>query len=282
MNLEIRGVTYHLEVDGDPVSEPAVILLHGFSGSGADWAELTPRIRSMGRATIAVDLAGHGRTLPPADPSRYTMSETVRDLDQIASKLGAAQADWVGYSMGGRVALHMALAYPSRVRSVVLESASEGIEDPDSRSRRRHADNALAERIEERGIEWFADYWSTLPLFETQWELPPATLSALRQRRLANSPAGLASSLRGMGQGAHEYVGGRLSELRGDVLFLAGERDLKYAEVARRAANAVPGARCVIVPGAGHTVHLEAPEDFADALALHWNVVPLRAEAAST
>jgi 2-succinyl-6-hydroxy-2,4-cyclohexadiene-1-carboxylate synthase len=163
----------------------------------------------------------------------------------------------------------------------VLESAYEGIEDPDSRSRRRQADNALAVRIEERGIEWFADYWSTLPLFETQWELPPATLSALRQRRLANSAAGLASSLRGMGQGAHEYVGGRLSELRGDVLFLAGERDLKYAEVARRAANAVPGSSCVIVPGAGHTVHLETPEAFADALARHWNVVPLRAEAAS-
>ena len=280
MNLDIRGVTYHLEVEGNPAAEPAAILLHGFSGSSADWRELHPRLRGMGRAVVSVDLAGHGLTSAPSDLARYTMPETVRDLDAIASQVGAARADWVGYSMGGRVALHMALAYPSRVRSLVIESASAGIEDAQSRARRRHSDDALAERIEQRGIEWFADYWGTLPLFETQWELPPATLSALRQRRLENSTAGLALSLRGMGQGAHDYVGGRLREIQGDVLFLAGDRDLKYLEVARRAAAAVPGARCVIVPGAGHTVHLESPDAFADALATFWNVVPQRAETA--
>jgi 2-succinyl-6-hydroxy-2,4-cyclohexadiene-1-carboxylate synthase len=266
MNLDIRGVTYHLEVEGDPSAERAAVLLHGFSGSSADWAEVLPRIRGTGRAAVAVDLAGHGKSQTPADPSRYTMPETVRDLDAIAAKLGIAQADWIGYSMGGRVALHFALAFPGRVRSLVLESASTGIEDPDARARRRQADDALAERIEERGIEWFADYWGTLPLFETQWELPPATLTALRARRLANSTAGLAHSLRGMGQGAHGYLGGRLPELRCATLFLAGERDPKYAEVARRDSSMVPGALCVIVPGAGHTVHLEAPEVFAEAV----------------
>ena len=104
--------------------------------------------------------------------------------------------------------------------------------------------------------------------------LPPETLSALRARRLRNSTAGLARSLRGMGQGAHEYVGGRLAELRSGALFLAGERDPKYVEVARRSAASAPGARCVVVPGAGHTVHLEAGEAFAEAIAAHWNVAP--------
>jgi 2-succinyl-6-hydroxy-2,4-cyclohexadiene-1-carboxylate synthase len=281
MKLDIRGVAYHLEVEGDPSREPAAVLLHGFCGSSADWEPLVPRIRSMGRAVIALDLAGHGKSQTPADPSRYTMPETVRDLEAIAAKLGAAQADWIGYSMGGRVALHYALTHPERVRSLILESTSPGIENSEARARRRHADDALAVRIEERGIEWFADYWGTLPLFETQWELPPATLTALRARRLANSTMGLAHSLRGMGQGAIEYVGGRLPQLRSDVLFLAGERDPKYVEVARRASASVPGARCAIVPGAGHTVHLEAPEAFAEAVAAQWNVAlaPQRAEA---
>jgi 2-succinyl-6-hydroxy-2,4-cyclohexadiene-1-carboxylate synthase len=282
MNLDIRGVDYHLITDGDLAAEPVAVLLHGFSGSSADWAEVTPRLRAMGRAVVAIDLAGHGRSQTTEDPARYTMPETVRDLDAIAARLGLIDADWVGYSMGGRVALHFALAHPGRVRSLILESSSAGIEDPDSRERRRHADNALAARIEERGVEWFADYWGTLPLFETQWELPPATLQELRARRLANDTRGLAHSLRGMGQGAHAYVGSRLPELRG-TLFLAGERDPKYVEVARRASAAVPAAGCVIVPGAGHTVHLEAPGAFAEALATYWNVTPApeRAEAAA-
>jgi 2-succinyl-6-hydroxy-2,4-cyclohexadiene-1-carboxylate synthase len=284
MNLDIRGVTYYLNVEGDPSREGAAVLLHGFCGSSADWEALLPRIRSMGRAAIAVDLAGHGKSQTPADPSRYTMAETVRDLEEIVAKLGIAPADWIGYSMGGRVALHYALAHPERVRSLILESTSAGIEDPGARARRRHADDALAIRIEQRGIEWFADYWGTLPLFETQWELPPATLTALRARRLANSSAGLAHSLRGMGQGAHDYVGERLPELRSQVLFLAGERDLKYVEVARRASASVPGARCAIIPGAGHTVHLEAPEAFVETIAAQWNAAlsPQRAEATTS
>ena len=274
MNLILRDVAYHLTIDGDPATEPAAVLLHGFSGSGADWSELIPRLRRLGRAVVAIDLAGHGGSQAPEDPARYTMAETVRDLDAILADLGIAEADWVGYSMGGRVALHVALAHPLRVRSLALESASAGIEDSAARERRRLADNALAARIEERGIEWFADYWGTLPLFETQLELPPATLAALRARRLANNPMGLAHSLRGMGQGAQDYVGGRLPELPSGTLFLAGERDPKYVEVARRASSVVPGARCVVVPRAGHTVHLEAPDDFAGALASHWNAVP--------
>ncbi|HEY2923935.1 MAG TPA: 2-succinyl-6-hydroxy-2,4-cyclohexadiene-1-carboxylate synthase [Candidatus Eisenbacteria bacterium] len=282
MKLDIRDVIYHIEVQGDPARDRAVVLLHGFCGSSADWAALTPSLRAMGHAVVAIDLAGHGGTQSPADPSRYTLPETTRDLDAILTELGAAEADWVGYSMGGRVALHLALTHPARVRSLILESASPGIEDPDARACRREADDALAKRIEERGIEWFADYWSALPLFETQWELPPATLSTLRARRLSNLAAGLAGSLRGMGQGIHDYMGGRLHDLRCDVLLIAGERDLKYVEVARRTANAVPGSRCVVIPGAGHNVHLETPEAFAGALADHWNIAPQHVEEAAS
>ena len=281
MNLDIRGVTYHIEAEGTTAHERTAVLLHGFSGSGQDWTEIAPKLRAMDRAVVAIDLAGHGKTESPADPARYTMSETVRDLDQIASRLGISEADWIGYSMGGRVALHFALAYPTRVRSLVVESASAGIEESQARAKRRESDDALAKRIEERGVEWFADYWSALPLFETQWELPQATRAALRQRRLANQPQGLADSLRGMGQGAHEYVGDRLGGLRGDVLLLAGSRDLKYVEVARRLAALIPRSQCVVVPQAGHAVHLESPEAFAEALATYWNVAVHDMEASS-
>jgi 2-succinyl-6-hydroxy-2,4-cyclohexadiene-1-carboxylate synthase len=282
MNLDIRGVTYHIEAEGTTSHERTAVLLHGFSGSSLDWNEIVTKLRSLDRGVVVIDLVGHGKTESPRDPARYTMTETVRDLDEIASRVGISEADWVGYSMGGRVALHLALAHPARVRSLVLESSSAGIEEDHAREKRRESDNALAKRIEERGVEWFADYWSALPLFETQWELPPATLAALRQRRLANLPAGLADSLRGMGQGAHEYLGGRLGDLRGDVLLLAGGRDPKYVEVARRLSALVPGSSCVVVPEAGHAVHLESPEAFTEALAAYWNVTPEAAEASSS
>jgi 2-succinyl-6-hydroxy-2,4-cyclohexadiene-1-carboxylate synthase len=271
VNVTVRGARYHAWIEGDAAVEPAALLLHGFSGSGLDWEPLVPRLRAMGRAAVAIDLLGHGRSEIADDPTRYTMSETVDDLGAILSELGIESADWIGYSMGGRVALHAALALGDRVRSLFVESASAGIQDAVARERRRRSDDALAARVLERGIEWFADYWGTLPLFETQWELPPETLRALRERRLANDPRGLASSLRGMGQGAQEYLGDRLWTLTMPAGFLAGERDPKYVDVARRLAAAVRDASCTIVPGAGHAVHLEAPGAFAAALASHWN-----------
>src|SRR5712671_3935842 len=112
MNLVVRGVSYHLEIQGDLATEPAVVLLHGFSGSSAAWAEIVPRLRGMGRSALAIDLAGHGRSETTGDPARYTMPATVQDLEAIVANLGLTKADWVGYSMGGRVALHFALAHP--------------------------------------------------------------------------------------------------------------------------------------------------------------------------
>lgn len=283
MILTIRGVRYHLAVDGEPARDRPIFLLHGFSGSTDDWAEITPRLREVGLAVVAVDLIGHGKTGAPLDPARYSMAETVRDLESIVRDLRVERADWLGYSMGGRVALHFALACPSRVRSVILESASSGIADVEARTERRAADDALADRIEERGIEWFADYWRSISLFETQWELPEATRASLHARRLRNNPEGLARSLRGMGQGAHDYLGDRLSQLECPVLLIAGERDLKYVEVARALWEEISGSNCGIVAGAGHTVHLEAPEAFAQALADHWNAAAeVRAPQASS
>lgn len=273
MNPTVRGVPYHLAIDGDPARERGVVLLHGFSGSSEDWLEITPRLRQAGLAVVAVDLIGHGRSGAPADPARYTMAETVRDLESILGALRVARADWLGYSMGGRVALHFALAHPSRVRSLILESSSPGIADTEARAARRAADDALADRIEERGIRWFADYWRSIPLFETQWELPEAVRDALHARRLGNNPTALARSLRGMGQGVHEYLGDRLSLLKCPLLLLAGERDLKYVEVSRALWEMIPGSNCGIVAGAGHAVHLEAPEAFAEALADHWQTI---------
>jgi 2-succinyl-6-hydroxy-2,4-cyclohexadiene-1-carboxylate synthase len=243
-----------------------VVLLHGFAGSSADWDDLAEVLVDAGHAVVGIDLPGHGATGIPVDARRFAMDETVRDLALLPAALGFGQPHWVGYSMGARVALHLGLTTPDRVRSLVLESASPGISAAPERNQRRADDEAFAAAIEARGIDWFVEFWETVPLFETQSRLPRPIRDAQRERRLANRPAGLAGSLRGIGQGAHDYIGGRLGALERPTLLLAGGLDSKYSTLAQQMGAAIPGAEVTLISDAGHNIHLEKPEAFRHAL----------------
>jgi 2-succinyl-6-hydroxy-2,4-cyclohexadiene-1-carboxylate synthase len=174
-----------------------------------------------------------------------------------------APATWVGYSMGGRAALHVALAHPELVRKLVLISTSAGIEDHAEREARRRSDEAIADRIERGGDEGLHDFlseWLSQPIFATL----PKELAGLPERLAANTAAGLASSLRLAGAGAQEPLWGRLPELaarRLPVLLVAGELDAKYSYNAQQMAEMIgPTAAVAIITGAGHACHLERPD----------------------
>lgn len=258
--IRVNGVHLNVEVSGDG---PSLLLLHGFTGSSASWTSHLDAWR--GFTTIAVDLLGHGASDAPTDAERYRMERCVGDLVALLDRLSIDRTAVLGYSMGGRVALHLALSAsggPERLWALVLESASPGIEDASERKERRRSDEALAKRIEREGLEDFVDYWEAQPLFATQSRLPAAVREALRRQRLRNNPQGLANSLRGVGAGRQAPVLDGLGELRVPVLLIAGALDEKYCDLARRMAAALPCARNVIVPDAGHAVHLEQPEAF--------------------
>jgi len=248
-----------------------VVLLHGFSGSSEDWGPLAASLAGEGYSLHAIDLPGHGATAIPTEARRFGPVETARDLSAIAGSLGLGSAHWVGYSMGGRIALHLALADSLRMASLTLESTSPGIAGAEERAARRDEDDALAERIETRGIAWFAEHWESLPLFGSQAALPEETRDALRARRLRNRAGGLAGSLRGAGQGSQVDLTPRLESIQCPALLLTGALDPKYAALSKRMAAAIPGAEHVTIPGAGHNVHLEKPEAFARALLDHWS-----------
>jgi 2-succinyl-6-hydroxy-2,4-cyclohexadiene-1-carboxylate synthase len=162
-----------------------------------------------------------------------------------------------GYSMGGRIALHVALAAPRRVARLVLIGATAGLEDDAERAARRARDEALAARIEQGTIEEFARTWRAQPLFADD----PAWVAELAQADyLRNEPAALAAVLRGLGTGVMTPAWDRLGELTMPVTLIVGERDAKYRDLAERMAAKLPGARVAVVPEAGHAVHLEAPE----------------------
>lgn len=264
----IRGLRYGVRERGTE-GAPAIALLHGFAGSSSDWEPAMDALARAGFRALAFDLPGHGRTGRPPVASRYEIEETALDLVALLDRSGAGAAHWIGYSMGGRVALYVAATMPERVHSLCLESASPGIEGAAARAARRAEDDRLAADIESRGVAWFAEAWADLPIFATQRALPAATREALRERRLANDASALAGSLRGLGQGVQPYLGSRLGDVRCATLLLTGALDAKYTALAARMAAEFPRARHVAVPGAGHNVHLEDAGAFERALLEH-------------
>ena len=180
-------------------------------------------------------------------------------LEEIAAAM-APDAALVGYSMGGRLALHAALRRPRTLAALVLVGASAGIEDEAERTQRRSADERLADWIEGRSIEEVVEAWERLPVFATQ---SPELREALRPGRLSHEPPELASLLRTAGQGAMPSVWERLPEIECQALLVAGESDDAYVEAMYRMADLMPRATTRLVPGAGHAPQLEAPDAFA-------------------
>lgn len=256
--LEVSGVHYRVRVVGEG---PALMLLHGFTGDLHTWDRFVPTFARTYR-TITVDLIGHGGTDAPADPERYRMERCIEDLDAVLEVLGVDRVNLLGYSMGGRVAMHVAAAMPEKVSTLVLESASPGIADEAERAARVVSDEALADAIERDGVPAFVERWERLPMFTTQEQLPEEVRRAVREQRLRNKAVGLANSLRGMGAGVQRSLMDVLAGLSIPTLLIAGESDEKYSAMMRDMAAIMPNARVVIYPGVGHTVHLERPVEF--------------------
>jgi 2-succinyl-6-hydroxy-2,4-cyclohexadiene-1-carboxylate synthase len=257
----VLGLSY--SVAGDPRC-PAILFLHGFLGSGADW---TGAISTLDERfyCVAPDLPGHGASLG-LPPECYTMEGTTRALLDLLDDLDIERAALVGYSMGGRLALYLALRHPARCHParcsrLFLESASPGIESEAEREARRRSDEEKAARLESGDLKSFLDDWYRQPLFAAlarREGLLQETIGA----RLRNDPTELARSLRGMGAGKQAPMWGRLGVLQVPALAVAGGLDERYASIARRMASVNPLVRAAVVTGAGHSVRLEAPEAY--------------------
>jgi 2-succinyl-6-hydroxy-2,4-cyclohexadiene-1-carboxylate synthase len=231
------------------VPEP-LLLLHGFTQTGRGWDEVVRHLAGETYRPLAPDLRGHGAA---AARRPIDMDSCVRDIAGLAARRFAL----AGYSMGGRIALHVALAYPERVSRLVLVSTTAGIEDAVERAARRERDEALAAWMQDgRTIAQVADRWGAQPLFAGQ---APEVAAAARADRLCNEPAHLAAALRGIGTGAMAPLWPRLGEIAMPVAVLAGERDEKFVALANRLAQGLPRASLTVVPGAGHALTLEAP-----------------------
>ena len=220
-----------------------LVLLHGFTQTGASWDGVSRALAGRYRA-VAPDLG--------AGPWEA-------ELDRLEA-LAPAVFTLCGYSMGGRLALALALRIPRRVQRLVLVSASPGLSDAGERAARRAADEALADRIEAIGVDAFAREWAAQPLFAGQ---PAQVAAAAHADRLRRSAGELAAQLRGLGTGAMPSLWERLGELPMPVSAVVGEQDPKFRAIAERM-----GFPVAVVPGAGHALPLEAPAAVAAHLAV--------------
>ena len=232
------------------------MLLHGFTQTGVSWRPVVERLGDD-VAVATPDLPGHG-----------TAGDVRLDLAETAEAVAAAEgrATYVGYSMGGRVALRLALDHPEVVDHLVLVGATAGIDDAAERTARREADEALARRIEADGVAAFLDGWLAQPLFAGLTP-EPADLAGRR----AHPAAGLAASLRLSGTGTMDPPWWDvLADLAVPTTLVAGEHDPRFRALAHRLATAIGGDTTVeVVPGATHACHLQAPEAMAQIIRTH-------------
>lgn len=230
-----------------------LVLLHGFGGTRHMWDRVAAELRPERYLPLALDLPGHGDRAD--EDAEITFDSCVQSV------LARSPDRFVlcGYSLGGRVALHVALAAPERVQRLVLVASSAGIEDDGERAQRRVADRRLADDLERIPFEEFIERWCAQPLFAAD---PPEVGELAREDQRRNRPQALAAVLRGLGTGEMQPLCGRLGELELPVTVVVGERDAKFRALGERMVDRMPRAEIVVIPG-GHRLPLESPAELA-------------------
>jgi len=223
----------------------SVVFVHGFTQSAASWH--------------AVDVL-----LDEKLDRRFLDVPDGLDFVATASAIGevGGRGTYVGYSMGGRLCLQLALDRAELVDRLVLVSASPGIRGEVERAARREADERQAQEIERDGVDAFLERWLAQPMFAT---VPPER-AGLADRKHANTVETLTHQLRVLGQGAQPDNWPRLHSLGVPALLIAGALDVKYVDSAHQMGTQIADARVDVIAEAGHACHLEQPAAVAHAV----------------
>ncbi|MCK6518585.1 alpha/beta fold hydrolase [Myxococcota bacterium] len=246
------------------MSPPRVHLLalHGFTGTGDDFEALAPLTPEI--VWVTPDLPGHGSAKDDEAPAAL--------LERLTAALLALPRPraLVGYSMGGRIALQLVAQLqrtdPGALDAVILIGASPGLADEHEAAARRAADEALAMQADTEGVAAFLARWRATPILQSQTQIPAPWRARMLARREACRASGLAASLRCYGTGALPSLWETLPQLTPPTLLIAGALDPKFVRLHAEMAARLPNAQTLVLPGVGHTAHLEAPEAFAAAL----------------
>lgn len=255
MRFYSNGIYYYLRIDQNKPGLPYLLMLHGFMGSSKSFSGLIEPLKQFCNP-VTIDLTGHGKSVTPPEPERFTTKQQVSDLASIINRLKCSSLFIYGYSMGGRLAIQYAVNHPESLKGLILESTHCGIKSEAERNSRSEADEERARKIES-GFEQFLDEWAKLPLFNHPGAEPDKEYLI---RMKEQDPARMAASLRGFGAGQMPYACDKLAALQLPAGLIAGEYDQKYVEKMGEMAHLCKNSVFTIVEGAAHRVHADQPE----------------------
>lgn len=258
----VQTSEYHLHLRewGDS-TKPPLLFLHGFLGSGEDWSDIAKEL-SADFYVLAPDIPGHGKTTTrentETQPELFSMPRVTRAIVEMLTALHIEKTYLCGYSMGGRVALYLALRFAKHVHSALILSATAGLRTEEERQLRQESDERLAQRLENEPFEQFLTFWYEQPLFASLREHP--SFREIVRKRKDGNPEGAAASLRGMGTGVQPSLWEELSRNTLPITFAAGTLDTKFTALAEELHKYTPQSTLQIVPNAGHALQYECPE----------------------
>ena len=242
---ELDGFEIAYEVTGDG---PAVLFTHGYQATGAMWGAqhdaLGPRYK-----VISWDLRGHGDSGAPDDPAQYSHELVVEDMRRLLERLGDERAVLVGHSLGGFASLRFYLDHPEMVRGLVLFGSGPGYRDPDARARWNEMASRFAGSVEAKGLEILK-------------RAKGMEVSTAKHR----SAIGLAHAGRHMLAQFDSRVMDAITDIHAPTLVIVGGEDERFLGSSEYMAKKIPGARLVLVDGAGHAANMEKPDEFNAAL----------------
>ena len=243
---------YKIEGNGLPL-----LLIHGFTGSHKSFDDISKYLQQFFKI-IRIDLIGHGKSMNE-DESLYSFKNSIESILEIIDELRIIKVNLLGYSLGGRNAMHFASKFKERVNKLILCSSSYGLESQLEKDKRIKSDQRLVNLLENNKLKEFVEYWESLPLWNSENRLSIEKKKNHRKIRLSNNPYGLALNLKHQGQGKQNNLLSELKKINTKTLILYGEKDNKYKKLSTKLEKTIRKSKTIMVPESGHNIILENP-----------------------
>lgn len=267
VNTNVDNIRWNLLTpENDNSNLTPIFFLHGFAGKADDWSFLFKKVLDLNFYPIAIDLIGHGKSDKPDDENLYTEESLILQLHNVIQKICLGKFILCGYSLGGRLALSYTATYNKNLKALILESATPGINEPQSQIERVNNDKLLAKKIKDEGVEKFFEFWYKIPLFQSLKLQNEIVLSNLIKKRTNNSVIGLSNMMVGFSQGNMSSKWKLLHNINTKTLLLSGSLDSKFTNINSQMNELLKYSTYYIIDKAGHIPHLENPSLFENYL----------------